>query len=97
VPTLSFVTRTKHCLAQAIFLCDTLCFWKRYELQREALHRDKVVPSHGQRWHQRPAERVSCYAAQDPASNIHTAWNPAEFDTRYENGSVEDLVKRRCQ
>jgi hypothetical protein len=87
------VTRTEHCLAQAISFRDTRCFWKRYKLQRQALHRGKIVPSRGQHWHQRPAEQVSCYGrvAQDPASNIQTAWNPAEFDTRYEDGGVEDL------
>lgn len=29
-------------------------------------------------------------ASFDPASNIQTAWNPAEFDTRYEDGGVWD-------
>ena len=26
----------------------------------------------------------------DPNNNIHTAWNPAEFDTRYDDGGVWD-------
>jgi hypothetical protein len=29
-------------------------------------------------------------ASFDPASNIQTAWNPAEFDARYEDGGVWD-------
>jgi hypothetical protein len=29
-------------------------------------------------------------ASFDPASNIQTSWNPAEFDTRYEDGGVWD-------